>query len=157
MISSSSFRPHRWKPTRRRQHHRLNPSQISRECARRSQFSEKPDRENRGIRVAGVAILALVAGFKQPKAAAALADSPSKSSAESQTMQTVDSGVAPLVVPLRKAIPLRHCQAAKERPPKTRRPKGCPSAFTPNLYLPSRQPNRLAKSMPHSDASFLAS
>jgi hypothetical protein len=48
--------------------------------------------------VAGVIVLALVAGFKQPKAVAALPDPPSKPP-PSQTVQTVDNNVAPLHLP----------------------------------------------------------
>jgi hypothetical protein len=49
--------------------------------------------------LAGVAILALVSGFKKAKADPLLADPPSKASASSQTEQSTDGNIAPFHIP----------------------------------------------------------
>jgi hypothetical protein len=62
-------------------------------------FVKSPTGKMAAFCVAGVVILALVAGFKQPKAVAATPDSPTKPSGASQTVQTVEGDVAPLHLP----------------------------------------------------------
>ena len=62
-------------------------------------FVKSPTGKMAAFCVAGVVILALVAGFKQPKAVAAAPDSPTKPSGASQTVQTVEGDVAPLHLP----------------------------------------------------------
>jgi hypothetical protein len=62
-------------------------------------FVKSPTGKMAAFCVAGVVILALVAGFKQPKAVAAAPDSPSKPPGASQTVQTVEGDVAPLHLP----------------------------------------------------------
>jgi len=89
-------------------------------------FLKSPTGKIAAFGVAGVAILALVAGFKQPKAAAALAEPPSKASAESQTMQTVDSGVAPLVVPPPQGHPATQPPGGQRTPAKDPPPERLP-------------------------------
>jgi hypothetical protein len=62
-------------------------------------FVKSPTGKIAAFCVAGVVALALVAGFKKPKTAMALPDPPSKTSAESQAVQTVENDVAPLRLP----------------------------------------------------------